>query len=327
MASTEITSTLSRAIEAVPPGAWAVGVSGGADSVALLQLLIQRADLTLHIAHLDHETRAGGSGEDATFVARLAKMHGVACSIAKRSEIERGVERLPQNRSARFRAVRLELFRRVVEDHRLLGVLLAHHADDQAETIVQRLLRGSGVAGLAGMSAELHISGLRVVRPLLAVRSTVLRAWLHERGMTWREDLSNQSPDQQRNRVRAMLAGHDEIASAALRMGASCASLSAWLREAGAVLSGAEVELEDVRRLPPPIARAAARHWLAERAGAGVEIPPSAVERLLLMANDAASPARQQFPGRVLVRRRKGRLITEPLGPLRGRSSLNSPRS
>jgi tRNA(Ile)-lysidine synthetase-like protein len=297
-----------------------VAVSGGADSVALFHLLrLHRPELTLHIVHLDHETRGGASGEDAAFVERLARAHGVACSTMRRSEIEPALERLSRNQSARFRALRLELFRRVVADHALGGVLLAHHADDQAETVLQRLLRGSGAAGLTGMSAAARVGGVLVLRPLLSVRRAALRAWLGERDLAWREDASNQSPLQQRNRVRAMLAGRDDLVTAALELADRCVALSAWLRKAAEGFNEAEIELAALRRLAPPIARAAARRWLCERSGA--EISPAAVDRLLLMACDAASPARQQFPGGVMVRRRGGKLFTERTAPSRERSS------
>ncbi len=76
------------AIQAVPCGAWAVGVSGGADSVALLRLLRDRPDLRLQVAHLDHETRGGASTDDARFVADLAARLGLACTVARLCEVE-----------------------------------------------------------------------------------------------------------------------------------------------------------------------------------------------------------------------------------------------
>src|SRR4051812_40231332 len=80
---------LQTAAQSVPAGRWAVGVSGGADSVALLLLLVARSDLMLHVVHLDHETRAGASTEDARFVAQLAAQLGLPCTLAARSDVER----------------------------------------------------------------------------------------------------------------------------------------------------------------------------------------------------------------------------------------------
>ena len=106
-------------IGAVPAGSWVVAVSGGADSVALLELLRHRADLALHVAHLDHETRAGESAADAEFVRQLATQWGLPCTIARRGEIEAAVASVPRNTSARYRAARLALFRDVVARHKL----------------------------------------------------------------------------------------------------------------------------------------------------------------------------------------------------------------
>ena len=77
-----------RWTDAVLGGAWAVAVSGGRDSVALLELLRHRGDLLLHVVHLDHETRGRESAADARFVNELASRWGLACTIARRSEIE-----------------------------------------------------------------------------------------------------------------------------------------------------------------------------------------------------------------------------------------------
>ena len=319
--------SLEHAIASVPAGAWAVAVSGGADSVSLLHLLLShRADLSLHIVHLDHETRGGESARDAEFVRDLAASKGLPCTIARRSEIEPAIGRLPPNRAARFRACRIELFRQVVSAQGLRGVILAHHADDQAETIMQRLLRGSRPAGLHGMALVSRVAGIEMIRPLLRVRRASLRAWLIDRGHCWREDASNLSPTQQRNRVRAMLEGREALVEATLELGAACAALSTWLAAQGGEVEADALEVSRLRALPPPVARDLARRWLARKAGAEVDITAGGVERLYQMAMDAASPARQHFPGRMLVRRRAGRLFTEASpGSSHGGSRAASP--
>src|SRR5947207_2907488 len=102
---------------AIPPGSWAVGVSGGADSVALLLRLSERPDLRLYVAHLNHQTRGNQNDDEAAFVAELSEKLRIPCTIETRSNIEATMPRLPANKSARFRASRRELFRRVVEEH------------------------------------------------------------------------------------------------------------------------------------------------------------------------------------------------------------------
>jgi tRNA(Ile)-lysidine synthase len=293
-----------------PPGRWGVGVSGGADSVALLELMRGRDDVEILPIHLDHETRGGASGEDARFVRELAREWSLRCISATRSGVERLMGEPPSNRSARYRAARLKLFSLVVAEEKLDGVVLAHHADDQAETVVQRLLRGSGPAGLVGMRADAIVSGVRIIRPLLMVRREALREMLRERGTPWREDASNEVLDQQRNRVRKLLASRPPLTEAAIELAEASAALVAWLRACGPELD--EVfDVRELHHLPRPLAREAARRWLAAHTPAGEEIAPAAAERLVEMATDAASPARQHFPGGVLVRRRGGRISVE----------------
>jgi tRNA(Ile)-lysidine synthase len=307
-------ASLDAAVATLPlPGRWAVGVSGGADSVALLELLVRlvrRSGTSLTVAHLDHETRAGSSAADAAFVRELAARHGLPCAAARRSEIEPAMHDLPANRSSRFRLIRLEFFRRVIAAERLDGVVLAHHADDLAETVIQRLLRGSGSAGLTGMRGDSVVSGLRIVRPLLGVRRAALRAFLVAQGVAWREDASNASVDQLRNRVRVLLASRPALTEALLEVARTSAAQMAWLRS-HAPEWGDVFDLIELRGLPPPVAREAARQWLSARAGPGEEIPPAAADRLVEMATDAASPGRQHFPGNVLVRRRGGKIFVD----------------
>ena len=191
----------------VPPGAWGVAVSGGADSVALLLLLKKLPHLALHVIHLDHETRGEASQLDAEFVRDLAVKLGLPATISLRSEVEKGVPRLPANPSSRYRAARLALFRQVVAAHHLMGVIVAQHQDDQIETIFLRLLRGSGPMGLAGMEAISELGGLQILRPLLDFRSSALRNYLTYIGQPWREDASNASDAYLRNRVRRFSRG------------------------------------------------------------------------------------------------------------------------
>lgn len=295
------------AIATIPPAPWAVGVSGGADSVALLRLLRERAELRLHAVHLDHQLRGAHSDDDARFVAELAASLSLPSTIARREDIEAHMPDLPANPSARYRALRLELFRRVVREQHLSGVILAHHADDQAETILHRLLRGSGPAGLRGMSADTVVSGLRILRPLLCVRRDALREHLRRIGQRWREDASNTSPKYARNRLRQFLAARPELLGPLLELGRSAGALRQWATSASPVLpeSFAARELAD---LPSILADAAARNWLT-RAGCPRDlITPETVEQLRTMAGDAATPPRQDFPGHVTIRRRAGRL-------------------
>ncbi|MDB5330792.1 MAG: murQ [Phycisphaerales bacterium] len=296
---------LFSAIASVPAGAWAVGVSGGADSVALLALLRTRSDLHLHVVHLDHQTRGEESAADAQFVRELAHAWGIESTIAVRSEIEAGMANLPVNPSARFRAARMALFRRVVAVQRAAGVILAHHADDQTETILHRLLRGSGPMGLVAMERETDLGGLCILRPLLTVPRIEIRKHLAEIGQTWREDASNSSDKYLRNRLRQMLSEAPDLTAGVLKLGNACRTLRDWARANAPALPEA-FRAAQLAGAPPQLAAEAARKWLTARGVPPGEISPDVTDRLLTMATDAASPARAHFPGRVLVRRQRG---------------------
>jgi tRNA(Ile)-lysidine synthase len=295
----------------VPKGRWAVGVSGGADSVALLLLLRKhRPDLSIHIVHLDHETRNGASAEDARFVSDLAARLAIPFTTATRSDVESELQVLEGNISARFRAARLALFSRVVRASALDGVILAHHADDQAETILHRLLRGSGPSGLVAMSPRTRVRGLLILRPLLKLRSGDLRTALREAGQTWREDVSNDSDAYLRNRLRRLIANRPRLTDSLLRLSTSCGQLRDWLHAHAPAVQPA-LEIGGFLKLPSPLQRQVARYWLAANGVPESRLDPVVVARLITMAEDLATPARHSFPGGLFVRRRRGALIAE----------------
>jgi tRNA(Ile)-lysidine synthase len=296
----------------VANGRWAVGVSGGADSVALLLLLQGRPEISLHVVHLDHQIRGQASAEDADFVTNLAGKLALPATIVRRDQIEPGMgsSPLPKNPSARYRAIRLELFRRVVEREKLLGVILAHQADDQAETILLRLLRGSGPAGLAAMRPVRQIGGLTILRPLLGIRRQALRDFLISRGQDWREDASNRSEKYARNRVRKILESRPELHEPLLAVGRACAAYADWIGKTAPVLSGKFPAIE-LAECPRMLARESARRWLTSQGVPPAEMTPAMLDRLREFAADAATPPRQRFPAGVTVRRRSGWISRE----------------
>ena len=301
---------MEAALPTVPAGPWAVGVSGGADSVALLCLLSARSDLFLHVAHLDHQTRGEASTQDAAFVEQLASTLGIPCTMTRRDDIEHSFATFDSNASARYRAARMELFRRVVQENELNGVILAHHADDQAETILHRLIRGSGPAGLVGMSPTSRIGGLVVLRPLLAVRSARLREYLADIGQSWREDVSNSSDQYLRNRLRKWISEEPELHERLLEMGRACRALGEWARREAPELEES-FPVGALGDLPDLLAMESARRWLVARGAPPGELSETVSERLLEMARDAGTAPRAHFPGSLLVRRRRGRIFVD----------------
>lgn len=296
----------------IPSGGWAVGVSGGADSVGLLMLLQGRPGLSLHVVHIDHQTRGQASSDDARFVAELAGRLGIAATIARRDEIEPGMNSLPKNLSARFRAIRLELFRRVAASENLQGVILAHQAHDQAETIFLRLLRGSGPLGLAGMRVRGKVDGLTILRPLLAIRRGQLREFLNQMDQPWREDASNQSDRYARNRVRKFLESRPGLHEPLLALGRACGGYVRWIRGNAPILRD-EFPAVALGGLPRMLGRESARRWLVSRGALPGELTLSALDRLREMAVDAASPPSQIFPGKIRVHRQSGWIKKEKI--------------
>jgi tRNA(Ile)-lysidine synthetase-like protein len=300
-------ASLHSACFAVPPGRYAVGLSGGSDSTALLFALHQNPALSLHIVHLNHQTRGQESDADADFVRELAARLKIASTIASRTDIERALPNLPKNPSARYRAVRLALFGRVIEEHNLDGVVLAHHGDDQAETVLFRLLRGSALPGLIGMSPDSHVGGIRILRPFLCLRKSGLQAFLRSLGQPWREDASNASARYARNRLRMLLKAHPLLIEDLLALSAAARTLQSWITDAAPQLPN-PFPAGVVSRLPSILARQSAQSWLIQRGMPPEKTTPKTIDRLLLLAADAATAAHQQFPGPVTVIRRKGQI-------------------
>jgi tRNA(Ile)-lysidine synthetase-like protein len=298
-------SALQSAIAIVPSGGWGVGVSGGADSVALLRLSSLRPDLSLHVIHLDHQTRGPASTGDAEFVKELATTLRLPVTIALREQVEREITEIDANPSARYRAARFQLFRHVVAREHLDGVILAHHADDQAETVLHRLIRGSGPGGLAGMSVRTDISALTILRPMLAIRGKALRDYLHAIGQSWREDASNASDDYLRNRLRRWLADEPALHAALIDLADACRGLRDWAQHEAPHLAET-FSTAQLGGLPDVLAHESARRWLVDRGVPPDQLTEGALDRLLEMCRDAATRPRLDFPGPVRVSRRGG---------------------
>ncbi|MFI5377914.1 MAG: tRNA lysidine(34) synthetase TilS [Tepidisphaerales bacterium] len=292
----------------LPAAAYALAISGHADSTALLRMmLLLRPDCSIQLVHLDHELRGAESTADADFVAQLAEQFQLPLTSLRISQLDVPVEGLPANPSARYRALRHELFRRVVNTNKLAGVLLAHHADDQAETVLQRVLRGSSPAGLAGMNFLTELPGLRLYRPLLEARKSDLVAFLRQIGQPWREDASNACDDYQRNRIRQLLAQRPQLVAPLLDLAAAAHGLREWIRRRAPELS-AKFPARALAELPRIVACESARRWLTRQGAPADDLTPEVLNRLVDQAADAASPARQHFPGTLLVGRRAGQI-------------------
>lgn len=182
-------------MDVLPSGTYVVAVSGGVDSIVLLDMLASRKNLALVVAHFDHGVRAD-SATDAKFVGELAKEYGLRFET-KREELGAGAS----EELARIR--RYEFLRSVAKNHQA-KIITAHHADDVVETIAINLIRGTGWRGVAVLDSE------DIMRPLIHMRKSELIKYAKEHDLTWHEDSTNASDDYLRNRLRKKLAGLDE---------------------------------------------------------------------------------------------------------------------
>ncbi len=195
-----------------------VGVSGGPDSVALLDLL-RRSEVSPHVAHLPHGARGADADADADFVVALASRWGLPCTVGRAD-----VPALAQREGLAFeeaaRRVRYGFLLQTAQAARARAVAVGHHADDQAETVLMHLLRGAGLAGLRGMAPITSFAALapllilpdgspaprdvdvQLIRPLLQTPRAEIEAYCREQGLETRFDRSNLDTTLFRNRLR-----------------------------------------------------------------------------------------------------------------------------
>ena len=185
----------------------AVAVSGGADSVGLLRALVEAAPevgLVLAVAHVHHGIRGIDADEDARFVASMASELGLEFYL-HRVDTPGVAREKKQTLEEAARGLRYAWFSELLNDGKADAVATAHTLDDQAETVVHRLLRGAWTEGLGGIHPVVACEKGVILRPFLETRRNDIRAWLSGIGQPWREDASNEDPAHTRNRIRHSL--------------------------------------------------------------------------------------------------------------------------
>ncbi len=319
-----------------------VAVSGGPDSLALLHLLKELRpvqNLALHVAHLDHGLRAD-SAADADFVAETARAWELPITVSRRDVRDYaarygGIE-------AAARAVRYGFLIEIAVAVGAKAVVTGHTADDQAETVIQRLLRGAGPGGLAGMrplrryeqwcgigrstvhATDSRIAGPDLVRPLLATKRVEIETYCAEKGLRPRHDPTNQSSEYLRNRVRGYIipelkAYNSNIVGALGRTARIAADEDALLVElldqvwqALATVSANGVWLDRVvfMGLHPALRRRALRR-AASLIVPGTEIGAEHLDRIMKLSMQ--THGRLQLPGGLWMRTMKQGLMLERL--------------
>ncbi len=266
-------------------------LSGGADSVALLfglYLLREKLDFTLSAAHFNHHLRGAESDGDEEFVRRLCQRYDIPLYVGGGRVIpgEKGLEAAAREERYRFL-------------HTLPGkIVTAHTADDNAETVLMHLLRGTGLKGLGGIAP---VSG-RVIRPMLAITRREVEQFLDEYALPHREDSSNASDQFLRNRIRhgvmpllrAENPGFSESVSAMARR---LRQDEAYLQQQLGPMPG----VSRLRELPPALRSRYLERFLKECGVPEPEQPHIALAQALVFSGKPS--ARADFPGGVVIER------------------------
>lgn len=224
-----------------------LGLSGGPDSVCLFNVLMELSgemNLTIHPVHVNHKFRPGAAEHDQAYVEKLCKDHGLEChSFVVDCQAIADEEKITSEEAGR--RVRYEAFAAVAKELRSSGVekdniriVVAQNADDQVETILFRILRGTGVDGLSGISYErTDENGFRIVRPLLDVTKAQVLQYCSEKNLNPCIDHTNSQPVYTRNRIRLELIPYLEkeynpnIRETIIRMGKAAAGDSEYIEE------------------------------------------------------------------------------------------------
>ncbi|MFL5330594.1 MAG: tRNA lysidine(34) synthetase TilS [Gemmataceae bacterium] len=198
MAESAVIDALQRGLGS-HAGKMVAAVSGGTDSVALLTALHQLQSDVI-VAHINHRLRGEASDRDELFVKELASKFGMPfCGVIADVAMASG----GRNIEATARRLRYQALRTIAVETGASTIVTGHTADDQAETVLHRMIRGAGICGLAGILPRSRRAGITTSRPLLSVRRHEILTYLEARRQDFRTDETNLSPQFTRNRIRA----------------------------------------------------------------------------------------------------------------------------
>lgn len=290
-----------------------MGVSGGRDSIVLLHALLKSGYRHLTVCHLNHQLRGKASNGDADFVRQLAVKNGLAFLSAE-ADVKKFAQENHLSIETAARNLRYAFFAECARRAQCQELVLAHHADDQIETVLFNFLRGSGAAGLTGMKPQSRRGRLTIYRPLLAVTSDDICAYATEHGLKWRDDASNRSTAHTRNRIRhEILPVLDRSVGrnyrqAILRAAEILSGEEEWM-DSLVPSPGDRLSCRELSVWPRALQRRFVRQWLIKKqiVDPGFE----EVERVLSLLDAANGPAKINLPGDRHARRRAGEIFVE----------------
>jgi len=322
-----------RRYDMLAPGDKVVaGVSGGPDSIALLHALYvlkDKLDISLHVAHLNHMLRGEAADEEAEYVQGLAARLGLPCTV-EAVDVNEYAKNEKLSIELAARNVRYGFYRHTALDEGASKVALGHHAGDQAETVLLRLIRGTGLRGLGGIPPLRPLdpaSGITVIRPLINATPVEIRSYCHEAQLVYYIDASNVSPVYLRNKIRHELIPHLEQ-DYNPRVIHTLSTTAELVQDDDDYISGRVCEMmgqitevilphEVIINIPAlsrqhiAIQRRIIRQAVYELAGDLEDFESIHVEKVLELARSGKTGSRISLPGNLQARREYDRIILE----------------
>lgn len=297
------------------------GVSGGPDSVALL-LGLAELQIDVHAAHVHHGWRGAAADADAAWVAELGQRFGVPVEILTMTP-ELRAEQAAKSLEEGARDARYRLLTDAAVRHGCALVAVGHTADDQVETVLHHILRGTGLAGLGGMPAERRLTdAIRLIRPLLTVSRADVLAFLAERNQPFRVDATNADVALTRNRLRLDLLPelrekfNPQVDAALLRLSGQAAETVSVLDELAARLlvdvlldetdSGCRLDARRLSQSPDALIRQTLRQLWIRRNWPRQEMGQREWQRLADLVRESGAV---DLPGGIHARRETGPLV------------------
>jgi tRNA(Ile)-lysidine synthase len=303
-----------------PSSRYLIGVSGGRDSIALLNLLVDLGYKKLVVCHLNHQLRGASSRNDARFVEKVARNLRLDCEIgstdvgalAKRSK-------LSIETAARF--ARLAFFVEVARRRRCSRMFLAHHADDLVETALLNLFRGAGPGGMAAMRKfsihRISKTELTILRPFLGLWRSEIDSYVRQNKLEFREDATNAALHSSRNKIRHRILPDIEKQFSRDVRRAIWRAAQIWSEEEAVLdslvpretISAANLSVAPLRKMPVALQRRTIHRWLRARKVADVSF--DTVENVRTLIEPGAKIAKVNLPRGQHARRRAGRIFVE----------------
>jgi tRNA(Ile)-lysidine synthase len=303
-----------------PSNRYLIGVSGGRDSIALLNLLVDLGYKKLVVCHLNHQLRGASSRGDARFVEKIARNLKLDCEIGS-TDVGALARRSKLSIETAARFARLAFFVEVARRRRCSRIFLAHHADDLVETALLNLFRGAGPGGMAAMRKfSIHRIGkteLTILRPLLGVWRSEIDSYVRQNDLEFREDSTNAALHSSRNKIRHRILPDIEKKFRRDVRKTIWRAAQIWSEEEAVLdslvsaetISAANLAVAALRKMPVALQRRMILKWLRARHVADVSF--DVVENVRSLIESGTKAAKVNLPRDQHARRQAGRIFVE----------------